>query len=156
MIICEVIDSSDPEGKGHGLHWDNPLAKKVLETAESQIAADLVRDYLEHYKLDYTLAIFIPEANLKDQPLDRNEVGKKAGILAPSEEPLLVQLLKQKQDLGASIGKKGGRLEPLSVPPKGSQLPAAPAQKNALDAVEKFSPQEKPAKKTQPREEIKK
>ena len=46
----------------------------MLETTESAVAADLVRDYLEHYKLDYTLSIFIPEANLKQDVLDREEV----------------------------------------------------------------------------------
>ena len=52
----------------------------MLETAESAVAADLVRDYLEHYKLDYSLSIFIPEAGLKEEPIDRNEVSSKAGV----------------------------------------------------------------------------
>ncbi len=56
------------------------MAKKVLETAESAVAADLVREYLEHYKLDYTLSIFIPEAGLKEDPLDRSDVSNKAGV----------------------------------------------------------------------------
>ena len=65
------------------MNTDNPLAKKIIETTENQVAAELVRDYLEHFKLDYTLSIFLPESGLKDQPLDRNEVARKAGLLAP-------------------------------------------------------------------------
>ena len=72
--VFKVIDENDPDGQKNSLHVDNPLAKKVLETTESAVAADLVRDYLEHYKLDYTLSIFIPEANLKQDVLDREEV----------------------------------------------------------------------------------
>ena len=69
-----MIDQNDPDSNANGLQVDNPLAKKVLETTESVVAADLVRDYLEHYKIDYTLSIFIPEAGLKEDPIDRNEV----------------------------------------------------------------------------------
>ena len=75
-----MIDQNDPDNNAHGLQVDNPLAKKVLETAESAVAADLVREYLEHYKLDYTLSIFIPEAGLKEDPLDRSDVSNKAGV----------------------------------------------------------------------------
>ena len=60
------------------------------------MAAELVRDYLEHFKLDYTLAVYLPESGLKDQPLERSEVARKAGILGPTDEPLLVSLLKRK------------------------------------------------------------
>ena len=69
-----MIDSNDPEGKPHGLNADNPIAKKINEITENQIAAELVRDYLEHFKLDYTLSIFLPESGLKENPIDRNEV----------------------------------------------------------------------------------
>ena len=44
-----------------------------METTENQLAAELVRDYLEHFKLDYTLSIYLPESGLKEQPSDRNE-----------------------------------------------------------------------------------
>lgn len=90
----------------------------MLETAESQIAADLVREYLEHYKLDYTLSIFIPEANLKDTtPIDRNDVARKAGISSAADEPLLVSLIKhgKMSELGSSMSKKT-KLEPLINP----------------------------------------
>ena len=98
------------------------MAKKVLETAESQVAADLVRDYLEHYKLDYTLSIFIPEANLKDQPIDRSEVAKKAGIAIPTDEPLLVSLLKHGKSGGEPLKAKS-KLEPISNPPAKAKQP---------------------------------
>jgi len=97
-ILCksslpQVIDQNDPEGKPHALNADNPIAKKIIETTENQVAAELVRDYLEHFKLDYTLSIFLPESGLKEAPLDRNEVARKAGVQV-SDEPLLVSLLK--------------------------------------------------------------
>ena len=93
-----MIDENEPNGKKSGLYWDNPVAKDVLKTAESVVAADLVRDYMEHYKLDYSLSIFIPEAGLKVDPIDRDAVSAKAGISEPrQDEPLLVSLLKMKE-----------------------------------------------------------
>lgn len=120
-----------------------------MDTAESQVAADLVRDYLEHYKLDYTLSIFIPEANLKDTPIDRSEVARKAGVDVSSNEPLLVSLIKNgsKWSGDALPSVKGKNLlEPLTA--------KEPAKKSsALDAVESKTtkPKEVPKK-----EEVKK
>ena len=89
-----------------------------METTENQLAAELVRDYLEHFKLDYTLSIYLPESGLKEQPSDRNETAWKAGISA-SDEPLLVSLLKWKPSadpLSLTGGKS--KLDPLPQPAK--------------------------------------
>lgn len=96
--VFKVIDNNDPSGKERALHWENPLAQKVLETTESALAADLIREYMEFYRLDYSLSIFIPEANLKQDPVDRNTLVTKADLDRPSDrEPLLVQLLKERK-----------------------------------------------------------
>lgn len=93
--VFKVIDSQDPSGRGNNLHWENPLAQKVLETTESAIAADLMREYMEFYRLDYTLAIFGPEANLPQAEKPKEEVARNAGLANPANaEPLLVQLIK--------------------------------------------------------------
>lgn len=69
-------------------------------------------EYLEHYKLDYTLSIFIPEANLKDTPIDWNEVAREAGVQSTIGEPLLVSLIKHgKNSQPAAKGKS--QLEPI-------------------------------------------
>jgi len=38
------------------LHWENPRAREVLRTsgATSILLAELIREYLEFYKLDYS------------------------------------------------------------------------------------------------------
>jgi len=60
-----VVDNQEQVEKGRSnFHWDNPEAKKVLQTASGVLCAELVRDFLEHYKLDYTLSIYMPEVNL--------------------------------------------------------------------------------------------
>jgi hypothetical protein len=93
----------------------------VLETAESQLAAELCRDFMEHYKLDYSLSIFIPESGMKEDPIDRSNTGDRAGVNPVRDEPLLVSLLKQG-------GGKAPAVQRESAPPK----PAA----DALDHIE--------------------
>ena len=41
--------------------------------------AELIREFMEFYRLDYTLAIFKPETNLSGE-LDRESLAKKAGF----------------------------------------------------------------------------
>ena len=41
--------------KSAGFQWQNPVAEKIHEDAESKVMALLIREYLEYYKMDYTL-----------------------------------------------------------------------------------------------------
>jgi FGFR1 oncogene partner len=96
--VFKVIDNNDPQHPEKAMHWENPLAQKVLETTESALAADLIREYLEFYRLDYTLSIMIPEANLKQDPLDKEELIKRSDVDQPNQsEPLLIQILKERK-----------------------------------------------------------
>jgi len=52
-----------------------------MQTASGVLCAELVRDFLEFYKLDYTLAIYMPEVNLNQQKaLSREELSRKIGL----------------------------------------------------------------------------
>lgn len=100
--VFKVIDNNDPSHPEKAMHWENPMAQKVLETTESVLAADLIREYLEFYRLDYTLSIMIPEANLKQDPTDRDGLVRRAEVDRPNDrEPLLVQLLKERKAGGS-------------------------------------------------------
>ena len=48
---------------------------------------------MEFYRLNYSLAIFAPEANLKGKTEDRNSLASRAGISGTADKPLLLQLL---------------------------------------------------------------
>ena len=105
--VFKVIDNNDPAHKEKAMHWENPLAQKVLETTESALAADLIREYLEFYRLDYTLSIMIPEAGLKQDPLNREGLVRNAEVQNSNEnEPLLVQILKERKAGGGPAKSK--------------------------------------------------
>ena len=81
--VFKVIDNQEQveKSQGSGFHWENPQAKKVLSTASGIMCAELVKEFLEFYKLDYTLSIYMPEVNLNTHPaVSREELATKAGL----------------------------------------------------------------------------
>ena len=56
--------------------------------------AELIQDFLEFYRLDYSLAIFKPETNLTGK-VDKSDLARKAGLSDSHDpsQPLLLQLL---------------------------------------------------------------
>lgn len=59
----------------------------------------LIKEYLEHYKMDYTLSVYLPEIAMQRQEhqVARDELAERSGLAAgkpaSTEKPLLVQLL---------------------------------------------------------------
>ena len=136
--VFKVIDNNDPTGKERAMHWENPLAQKVLDTAESALAADLIREYLEFYRLDYTLSIFIPEGNLKQDPIDKNDLLNRSEVDHPTDsEPLLVQVLKERKsgssnpprrDISKPVEKKSAFV--ASQPPQDEKVKVKEQEKD--------------------------
>ncbi|CDW73281.1 fgfr1 oncogene partner [Stylonychia lemnae] len=85
-----------------GFQWQNPTAQRIHENEESKLVAQLIKEYLEFYRMDYTLSTYVPEVALQNQEaLSRDELVKKTGVQLPkdnnsqSSAPILVQLLRQ-------------------------------------------------------------
>ena len=66
------------------------------EDADTKLVALLVKDFLEHYKMDYTLSVYLPEVALQNgqNALPKSELASQCGLTV-GDQPLLVQLLKQ-------------------------------------------------------------
>ena len=95
--MFKVIDNQEQveKGAGSGFHWENPKARKVLKDPTSHLGAEIVKEFLEFYSLDYTKNIYCPEVNIRpENEMKRDEITKKAGLKAEvKDKPLLVQLL---------------------------------------------------------------
>ena len=64
--VFKVIDNQDQvEQKKSSFHFENPKAKGLRESKQGTLMAELIQDFLEFYRLDYSLAIFKPETNLQ-------------------------------------------------------------------------------------------
>lgn len=66
--------------------------KQYLSTKEGQAVAGLVREFLEFFNLDYTLAVFEPEAGLGPDNGSRQQLARELNIVesdGPPKGPLL-------------------------------------------------------------------
>ena len=76
------------------LHWENAKARECLDEKNKNalLLAELIREYLDFYKLDYTKQIYMPESNLGTKPESSNDdLAQKAGISDPDgRKPLLL------------------------------------------------------------------
>ena len=123
--VFKIIDSQDemedPRQRGKSaLHWENKKAREILNTPHGLLLAELVREYLEFFKLDYTKQIYMPESNLgtKDQRSTEQlaaQSGLDAGRLNP-KKPLLLQMLESFQAGGGGVPPAAGK-ESLSSSP---------------------------------------
>jgi hypothetical protein len=62
----------------------------------------LIREFLEFYRLDYTLAIYGPETNCTEKT-KRSSLAERAGLDSNSKAPLLVQLLENFMSGGSKV-----------------------------------------------------
>ena len=78
--VFKVIDNQDQvEQRKSSFHFENPRARALRESKPSSLMAELIQEFLEFYRMDYTLAIFKPESNLKGK-VNKEELAQKAGI----------------------------------------------------------------------------
>lgn len=52
------------------------------EDADTKLVALLVKDFLEHYKMDYTLSVYLPEIALSgnSEQVSKDDLATKAGL----------------------------------------------------------------------------
>ena len=104
--VFKIIDNQDdmenPRTRGKSaLHWENQKARECLEKngANGILLAELIREFLEFYRLDYTKQIYLPESNLGSKKQSSTEELIAQSGLSQNEinknKPLLLQILEK-------------------------------------------------------------
>ncbi|XP_077146112.1 centrosomal protein 43 [Ranitomeya variabilis] len=75
----------------------NERLRQFLATSDGRLLACLLTDFLQHFHLDFTLAVLQPEACLPSAPPDQRASAARDLGLAGSEAPLLLELLRQRE-----------------------------------------------------------
>lgn len=86
----------------------NPSLKQYLSTKEGQAVAGLVREFLEFFNLDYTLAVFEPEAGLGPDNGSRQQLARELNIVesdGPPKGPLLGVVVSENKASQAKISE---------------------------------------------------
>jgi len=77
-------------------HWENLKVQKLAESKEGQEYLTLIKETLQFYQMDYTLNIFSPESNIKEE-IKRDDLANRLGLKGkvPDEKPVLFHLFQQ-------------------------------------------------------------
>eukprot|EP00826_Nyctotherus_ovalis_P024392 TRINITY_DN1887_c0_g2_i1.p1 TRINITY_DN1887_c0_g2~~TRINITY_DN1887_c0_g2_i1.p1 ORF type:complete len:253 (-),score=53.75 TRINITY_DN1887_c0_g2_i1:225-983(-) len=77
-----------------GFSLENPMAAKLMENPDILLCAELIREFLEFYKMTFTLQVFVPECNLPpgDRTWDKLEAKLQLHRTDP-HLPALMQIL---------------------------------------------------------------
>ncbi|XP_078618046.1 uncharacterized protein LOC144885796 isoform X4 [Branchiostoma floridae x Branchiostoma japonicum] len=82
----------------------NQDLKKFLNTKEGRMVAALVREFLIHFNLDYSLAVFDPETNIGEKYEGRDALARELNVLESDDSsrlPLLAEVVKRMSSSGA-------------------------------------------------------
>ena len=84
--VFKVVDEQDQQfNTGCGLKWENKSLYKILETKIGTLLAEIIREFMEYFRMDYSLSIFIPECGISPERLNRKEILGKIGIMSNPE-----------------------------------------------------------------------
>ena len=146
--VFKVIDNQEQvEQKKSNFHWENPKARQLRSSSEATLMAELIKEFMEFYRLDYSLTIFKPETNITGET-NRNELAKEAGLShdGVDSKPLLLQMMEQFMSGGKGSGSASAfaRAEAMNemkieAPSLMGQLPPERSSnlKSSVDSTEK-------------------
>jgi FGFR1 oncogene partner len=79
--VFRIVDEQDQRfNMGCGLKWENTLLYKISDTKTGTLIAELVREFMEYFKMDYSLSVFIPECSISPERLKKDEMFAKLGL----------------------------------------------------------------------------
>lgn len=91
--VFKTIEMQEANSKKNGgFFWENPLCQSIYDHKEGKLALELINDFLEFFKMDYTQSVFSHESNLKDA-LKRDDLKKELGVRGEGNKPVLFHII---------------------------------------------------------------
>lgn len=79
--VFKIVDDQDQKfNMGCGLKWENPSLYKISDTKIGSLSAELIREFMEYLKMDYSLSVFIPECSISPERIKKEDIHSKLGI----------------------------------------------------------------------------
>ena len=61
----------------------NPITKKVVGDEDGLLCAEIMREFMQFYKMNLSMKIFVPEMSLSEEfPKSRSEMERELGLKA--------------------------------------------------------------------------
>ena len=79
--VFKIVDDQDTKfNMGCGLKWENPHLYKIADTKIGVLSAEVIREFMELLKMDYSLSVFIPECSISPERIRKDEILAKLGV----------------------------------------------------------------------------
>ena len=79
--VFKIVDDQDQKmNMGCGLKWENQNLYKISDTKIGFLSAEMIREYMEIMKMDYSLSVFIPECSISPEKINKDEIYAKLGV----------------------------------------------------------------------------
>jgi len=94
-------------------------------------------EFMEFYRLKYSVSVFGPEANLDGKPQDKSALAKKVGVQVDENKPVLMQMFEALTNGGgASAARPADDSQPIQTSLNQQKLASAqhsqPAQNPSI------------------------
>lgn len=77
--VFKAIDEQDNK-YGFGFKWENPSLYKIIGTKLGVLSAELIREFMEIHRMDYSLSTFIPESSISPEKLKKEDILIRLGL----------------------------------------------------------------------------
>ncbi|XP_032234806.2 centrosomal protein 43 isoform X2 [Nematostella vectensis] len=105
-LVAQSLESKGVLGKiRNKIPLTNGNLKKFISTSEGRLVAGLVREFLEFFELDFTIAVFDPESNFSDKYQGRNNLANELNLPdsdSAATKPLLAEVVRHMKYAGSA------------------------------------------------------
>mmetsp|Transcript_18439 Transcript_18439/g.33228 ORF Transcript_18439/g.33228 Transcript_18439/m.33228 type:complete len:259 (+) Transcript_18439:211-987(+) len=93
VSVFKAIDNQQPAS----LSFEKSKAANAVKSEEGRLCAELLRDFLDFYKLTYTMHVFLPETRLVSD-VKGQALAEKCGVQYEQGKPIIYKLLEKIAD----------------------------------------------------------
>lgn len=104
QLRAQVIKALDKEKKQqYGMaskylqqsELSNPVTKKVVQNDDGLLCAEIIREFMTFYKMEYSLQVYVPEMSLTSaMPKQRWDIEREMNITdKDNSKPLLLKII---------------------------------------------------------------
>ena len=97
------------------------VTKKVVSNEDGLLCAEIIREFLEFYRMEHSLHVFVPEMSLGSDPAKpRSKIEREIGLEKDQTKPLLLLLIEQCK-FGGQPQQRSPSDQGRPSPPSGSK-----------------------------------
>ena len=79
--VFKIVDEQETKQSfGCGLKWENKELYRLQGSKMGNLVSELIREFMEEFRMDYSLSVFIPESGISPERLKKEDIKAKLGL----------------------------------------------------------------------------